>query len=65
MQRQEAVKEHINAQTYIEKNKLRPFFSELTKLLLLKKPDDPIKYLIEYLEKRNKRQIVCVNGYDS
>jgi hypothetical protein len=33
-------------------------------LILLKKPDDPIQFLIDYLEKRNKRQVICLQGYD-
>ena len=40
-------------------------FSEFTKELLLKKPDDPISYLINYLEKRTKRQVVCLHCYDN
>lgn len=48
----------------MESNKLRPLFHELTKLLLLRKPADPIQFLIDYLDKRNKRQIVCINGFD-
>lgn len=30
----------------------------------MKKPDDPIDYLISYLDKRTRKQIVCVHGYD-
>lgn len=39
-------------------------FVELTKELLLKRPDDPISYLISYLDKRTRKQIVCIQGYD-
>ena len=31
---------------------------------MLKRPDDPINYLIDYIEKRNKRQIICIQGYE-
>lgn len=48
----------------MEKHKLRHLFAELTKEVLLKRPDDPISYLINYIGKRNKRQIVCIQGYD-
>ena len=48
----------------MENNKVRPLFHELTKLLLLKKPEDPIQFLVDYLDKRNKRQIVSLLGYD-
>ena len=40
-------------------------FSEYTKELLLKRPDDPIEYLISYLERRTRRQIICLQGYDN
>lgn len=42
MKREEAVLTDQAVKQYMEKNKLRPMFSELTKELLLKKPDDPI-----------------------
>ncbi len=32
--------------------------------MLLKRPDDPINFLIDYIEKRNKRSVICLQGYD-
>jgi len=58
------LKSDQQTKNYCEKNKLRPLFAELTKELLLKRPNDPIAYLIEYIEKRNKRQFICLQGYD-
>ena len=39
-------------------------FSEFTKELLLKRPEDPIDYLIEYIGRRTRRQVVCLQSYD-
>lgn len=30
----------------------------------MKRPDNPIEYLINYLDKRPRRLIVCLQGYD-
>ena len=32
--------------------------------MLLKRPEEPINFLIDYIEKRNKRSVICVQGYD-
>ena len=64
MNRSETVRTDTEIKSFIEKNKLRSLFSELTKELVVKQPEDPINYLIDYLFKRNKRQVICINGYD-
>lgn len=64
MNREEALKKDQDVKAYCDKNKLRPLFSELTKRLLLSRPDDPIAFLIKYLENRNPKMVVCVQGYD-
>ena len=64
MKREEAVVADNQVKQYLEKHKIRSRFSEFTKELLLKQPDDPISYLIEYLEKRTRRQIVCIHSFD-
>jgi uncharacterized Fe-S cluster-containing radical SAM superfamily protein len=32
--------------------------------VLLNRPENPIEYLIAHLEKRNKRSVICVQGYE-
>ena len=64
MKREEAVLTDNQVKQYLEKHKIRARMSELTKELLLKQPDDPISYLIAYLEKRTKRQILCIHSFD-
>jgi hypothetical protein len=64
MNKDELLKTNQQINNYLEDNKVRALFAELTKEVLLKRPVDPISYLIEYISKRNKRQIVCLQGYD-
>ena len=64
MNREEALKRDQDVKAYCEKNKLRPLFSELTKRLLLTRPDDPIGFLIKYLENRYPKMVVCIQGYE-
>jgi adenylate kinase len=64
MNREEALKRDQDVKAYCEKNKLRPLFSELTKRLLVTRPDDPIAFLIKYLENRNPKIVVCIQGYE-
>lgn len=64
MNREEALKRDQDVKNYSEKNKLRPLFSELTKRLLITRPEDPIAFLIKYLENRNPKIVVCVQGYE-
>lgn len=64
MNREEALKQDQDVKAYCEKNKLRPLFSELTKRLLLSRPQDPLAFLIKYLENRNPKMVVCVQGYE-
>lgn len=48
----------------MEKNKVRSMFGDLVRQVVLKRPDNPIEYLINYLDKRPRRLIVCLQGYD-
>ena len=49
---------------YMQKNKVRSIFSDLVREVVLKRPENPIEYLINYLDKRPRRLIVCLQGYD-
>lgn len=49
---------------YMEKNKIRPLLADLVREVLLKRPENPIDHLINYLDKRPRRLIVCLQGYD-
>lgn len=64
MNKEEALAKDLETKQYIEKNKLRALFSELTKEVIFNRPEDPISFLIEYISKRNKRSIICLQGYD-
>jgi hypothetical protein len=64
MNREEALKRDQDVKAYIEKNKVRHIFSELTKKLLLNRPEDPLSFLIKYLENRNPKMVICIQGYD-
>lgn len=64
MNREEALKRDQEVKTYIEKHKVRHLFGELTKRLLLNRPEDPVAYLIKYLENRNPKMVICIQGFD-
>lgn len=49
---------------YMEKNKVRPLFADLVREVLLRRPDNPIEHLIAYLDKKPRRPIVCLQGYN-
>lgn len=64
MNREEALKRDQEVKTYIEKHKVRHLFGELTKRLLLNRPEDPIAYLVKYLENRHPKMVICIQGFD-
>lgn len=49
---------------YMEKNQVKPMLAELVREVLLKRPDNPIEHLITYLDKRPRRLLLCLQGYD-
>ena len=48
----------------MEKNQVRPLFSDLIREVLLKRPENPIEHLIAYLDKRPRRLFICLQGYN-
>lgn len=44
-------KQHVQAQSYVEKKKIQELFSHLLQMVVYKKPDDPRAFMIEEIKK--------------
>ena len=40
-------------------------FADLVRAVVLNRPQDPISYMINYLDKNPRRLIICLQGYDN
>lgn len=62
MEKMERVDYESQLESYIEQNKLTDYFELLTRQLLLNKPDDPIDFLIRFLQSRKIMKYIYVTG---
>ncbi|KRX10916.1 P-loop containing nucleoside triphosphate hydrolase [Pseudocohnilembus persalinus] len=62
MNKDEKVIYEHEIENYVQKTQLPDYFENLTKQLVINQPENPYKFLIEYLERRQRQRLILVTG---
>ena len=62
MNAEQLVEYQNSVDNYIKDTKMTDFFENMTRLLVLARPVDPITFLIEVLENRSLQRLILVNS---
>jgi adenylate kinase len=58
----ELVEYQKRVEDYIQNTKMTDLFENLTRILVLSKPKDPINFLVEVVENRRIQRLILVSG---